>query len=85
MTDILIKILITWNVVGGVIFIILSANYYHSLDNRCILRPDFIYDSFNVNFFGCALLTLLFNLLCPIVTIVYWTYKFVHFICTVGR
>jgi hypothetical protein len=78
-------ILTTWHIIGGVIFGILSTEYYSSLDGRCILRPDWIYDQFNVNYFGCVILTILFNLLCPIISVIYWICKLIYFICTVGR
>lgn len=78
-------VLFLWTLVGGLIFGILESIYYHPLDSRCILRPDFIYDTFSVNFFGVIFLTILFNLLCPIISIFYWICKFIHFIFTVGR
>lgn len=36
---------------------------------------------YRLNWFGTAMLTLLYNLICPIYTIGYWFYK----LCTVGR
>lgn len=77
----LIDALLAWFITGGIVFIILFWKYFYPLDKRCIFRPDVIYELFNVNFFSCVMLTLLFNLICPIVSIVYWIYK----LCTIGR
>ena len=49
------------------------------------LNPVWIYENYNVNFFGAFILMLLFNLTCPVVTIIYWFCKFIKFICTVGK
>ena len=46
-----------------------------------MLNPIWIYNHTKVNIFGCILLTVLFNVICPIVTFGYWFYK----LCTVGR
>ena len=45
------------------------------------LNPIAIYQSTNVNVFGCIMLTILGHLLLPWVAPFYWFYK----LCTVGR
>lgn len=45
------------------------------------LNPIYVYKNFKVNYFGCTILTIIFNLICPLATICYWFYK----LCTVGR
>lgn len=45
------------------------------------INPYYIYQVRDVNWIGCAILTLLGNALLPIVSVCYWIY----FICTVGR
>lgn len=50
-------------------------------DGYDILNPMCIYEVFKVNYFGCVVLMVIFNLLCPLATAIYWFYK----LCTVGR
>ena len=71
-----ILIFIEWNVVG---FIMAVA----SMDSTGLeyVNPYWIYHHYHVNYFGAALLFIVFNLLCPIASFCYWFYK----ICTVGR
>ena len=45
------------------------------------LNPMWLYSNFRVNYFGCALLTVLHNLLCPLGAAYYW----LIYVCTVGR
>lgn len=45
------------------------------------VNPIWIYRHHGVNVFGVIILTILFNLICPIGSICYWFYK----LCTVGR
>jgi hypothetical protein len=81
MTEVLTVIFVLWFVVGTIIFIALMKSDI----GKCVLRPDWVYEMFPVNIFGCILLTILINLSNPIISIVYWICKFIHFICTVGR
>ena len=80
-----IKILFTWNLVGFVFLGIFWANWLNPLDDNCLLHPCWLYKKFKINYFGCGLLTIIFNLFCPIISIMYWLWKFIYFICTVGR
>ena len=45
------------------------------------VNPNWIYRNYQVNIFGSIFLSVLYSLLCPIGTIIYWIYK----LCTVGR
>jgi hypothetical protein len=82
----LINVLIIWQIVGGVILVILWANRYHArATNNNILSPFFIYDEWELNWFGTIIICLLFNLLCPVATVIVWFCKFIKFIFTVGR
>lgn len=80
-----IKILLVWNISGFFLLVILWAESFSLWDDYCLLHPYWIYKKFNVNYFGCGLLTMLVNLCCPFISVVYWSWKFIYFICTVGR
>lgn len=72
-------ILFAWNLFG---FIILGNWVLEGpLDFSHILTPTGLYKHYKINYFGCFLLTLLANLLCPLFTIGFWFYK----LCTIGR
>jgi hypothetical protein len=46
------------------------------------INPRYIYQTVQVNWFGCIVLTILAHLAAgPIISIIYWFYK----LCTVGR
>ena len=45
------------------------------------VNPIYLYNRFNVNWFGAAFISLLFNILILPVAIFYWIYK----LCTVGK
>ena len=74
-----------WTIFGGLIMTLLTVNLSSSEYVENILSPFWIYDKWALNYFGVGLVCLLFNLLCPIWTICVWTFKFLRFICTVGR
>ena len=71
-----ISIFIEWNVVGFMIALMSMDSIGFEYVNPC-----WIYRHYHVNYFGAALLFIVFNLLCPIASFCYWFYK----ICTVGR
>lgn len=79
------RILFVWNVAGLVILAVLWAHLGNLFDKKSLLHPSWLHRKFHINYFGCGLLTLIFNLLCPIVTIIHWICEFFYFICTVGR
>lgn len=80
-----ITVPIIWNVLGGLFLLILWVNALSPFGDNNILSPVWIYDEWNLNYFGTGLVCLIFNLLCPIVSIIVWFCIFLKFICTVGR
>ena len=69
-----------WNLIG--VFILGITSDHGECLSTWRLNPIDIYQCFKkVNYFGCFWLTLLFNLICPVVSVCYWFYK----LCTVGR
>lgn len=65
-----------WIVVNLFFLFVMNTNGWGEHINPC-----YVYKARNVNWIGCAILTLLGNALLPIVSVCYWIY----FICTVGR
>ena len=51
------------------------------MDKEEMLNPIYIYQTYNVNWFGCTFLTLILNIILILPAIIYWFYK----LCTVGR
>ena len=77
---------VIWNVAGGVFLLILWGNLYSNYSpSNNILSPVWIYDKFKLNYFGTGLLCLIFNLICPVLSVIVWFCIFIKFICTVGR
>ena len=72
----LVFIVVTWSVVGFTVYMtaINSEGFEY-------VNPVWIYKRYRVNYFGAAVLCILYNLICPIGSICYWIYK----LCTVGR
>lgn len=68
---------IVWSVIG--LFIALAVGdlfpMFAGAEGLEFVNPRFIYKHVHVNFFGCLLLTIACNLLCPIGSILYWMYK----------
>lgn len=83
--DVWFAILFAWNILGYVVYTGIQLNATLFTDDYALLNPREIYCLWDVNYFGCALLAIVFNLLCPAWTILYWFSKFMHFVCTVGR
>lgn len=81
----IITILIVWNLVGVFIMTVLTACLSRPWCTDNILNPIWIYNRWELNYFGVGLVCVLFNILCPIWTVCVWTVKFLKFICTVGR
>lgn len=74
---------IIWSFLGGII-LALIADYNKTLrncENSDFFSPLWIYNNYNVNWFGAIMLCLLFNILCPIWSVGFWFYK----LCTIGR
>ena len=73
--------LVLWFGLGGA-FSLLPWDNYSFFGSFEYLNPLFLYNYHsNLNWFGVICLALFYNLLCPLVTIVYWFCK----LCTVGR
>ena len=67
--------LVVWIIMGGM-FSLLLYEVYSLFGAFEYLNPLFLYDYHsNLNWFGAICLTLLYNLVCPLITIA----------CTVGR
>ena len=81
----IVVILFAWSVLGALFMGILTVSLSFPGYTENILSPIWIYDEWNLNYFGVALVCIFFNLLCPIWTISVWGFKFLKFICTVGR
>lgn len=72
-----IILIILWNIVGFAIHLRFMAD-----DLFCMVNPFNVYKYHkSLNWFGTLLVTLLYNIMCPVGTICYWFYK----LCTVGR
>lgn len=76
-------ILVLWSVAGIIIEFIawLFVDFIDFEQGLNWLSPLYIYDKVKVNWFGCLLLTILVNALCPLATFCYWFYR----LCKVGR
>ena len=72
----LVFTVVIWSVVG--VTVSMTAINSEGLE---YVNPVWIYKRYRVNYFGAAVLCILYNLICPIGSICYWIYK----LCTVGR
>lgn len=85
----IIGILLLWTFLG--IFVIakyedISEVFAKSSGQACpYLNPVWLYENYKVNYFGAFLLTILFNIICPLLSIFYWIVTFIKWICTAGR
>ena len=77
----IIGLLIIWSVLGLIVFNIFGEDTRIDDGKLDFLTPKWIYHNYEVNWFGAFCLTLLFNLMCPLMSIGFWFYK----LCTVGR
>ena len=71
--------LMVWSL-GGALFLII-VGVLDEFDDFSFLNPIKIYKTYHVNYFGAALVCIIYNLMCPVGSIGYWIYK----ICTFGR
>lgn len=71
--------LMVWSVGGALILCICGV--LTKFNDLSYVNPIKIYKTYRVNYFGAALICIIYNLLCPIGSIGYWFYK----ICTIGR
>lgn len=74
-------VLIVWTIFTTFIWFILLCEKAFEWGFQWI-NPRYIYQTIQVNWFGCIILTILAHLAAgPIISIIYWFYK----LCTVGR
>ena len=71
--------LMVWSLGGAIILGLLGV--VDKFDDFSFVNPIKIYKIYKVNYFGAAIICIIYNLLCPIASIGYWFYK----ICTFGR
>jgi hypothetical protein len=74
-----------WSLVGFIAWIILGSCFNVRVIEYAFgiefVNPLVIYKRTKVNWFGAILLAIIYGMMCPIATFVYWLYK----LCTVGR
>lgn len=82
MADIILSVylLILWSLLGLAALVTITYSRESHVPEE-FLNPVHIYRYTSVNWFGCILLTLFYNLLCPMLSVGYWLYK----LCTIGR
>ena len=83
MTEVLtigLSIAAAWNIIGFIVLLLIPYSRDAS-DFKEMFSPKSIYENAEVNWFGCIVLTIFFNLLCPVLSGIYWFY----WLCTVGR
>ena len=75
----ILLLFIIWNIIGIFIFG-MSARIGYCLETAR-LNPVYIYNDRSVNWFGAVVIALFMNVLCPVISIIYWFSK----LCTIGR
>ena len=80
--NIIFKIVLCFMVwsLGGALILCISG-IFTQFNDFSYVNPIKIYKTYRVNYFGAALICIIYNLLCPIGSIGYWFYK----LCTFGR
>jgi hypothetical protein len=73
--EIFLIVILAWDFFG------LGIGLCFRCDGFQFVNPKWIYENYNVNRFGAIFLSILFGLICPIGTAIYWLYK----LCTFGR
>ena len=81
MLENIIAIFVIWNFIG---FFIVGCLIGCS-DLFEYLNPISIYHNTRLNIFGCIVLMIVRNLICPIVSIICWAVTFFYWLMTVGR
>lgn len=77
--ELFVLIVGVWNLLGGFIWVVAHAGPY-SIIEREPVNPLFNKENYAVNWFGAIMISLFFNLICPVASLIYWFYK----LCTVG-
>ena len=70
---------LAWSLCSTLFLVIVGV--LDKFDDYSFLNPIKIYKTYHVNYFGAALICIVYNFLCPIGSIGYWFYK----LCTFGR
>ena len=74
-----------WHIVGFVMWLVLGGCFNVQVIKYAsgieFVNPLVIYKQTRVNWFGAILLAMIYGIMCPIATLIYWLYK----LCTVGR
>ena len=74
-----------WSLAGFILWIILGSCFNVQVIKYAFgiefVNPLVIYKQTKVNWFGAILLAIIYGVMCPIATFIYWLYK----LCTVGR
>lgn len=73
------EVLLLWTIIHN--FLGFGVGLCFRCDCFQFVNPKWIYQNYKVNKFGAIFLSIVFNLICPIGTVIYWFYK----LCTVGR
>ena len=82
MLEDIVAIFMIWNIVG---LLIVGGLSHDCLNLGEFFNPIDIYYNTNLNIFGCIVLTILRNILCPLMSIIYWIVIFFYWLMTVGR
>ena len=90
MTRIIFIVLVIWNAAGfGILHCYEeSSDVYICRSNGQFMpyfNPVWLWKNYKVNVIGCFFLTIIFNLACPLLSVVYWIIKLIGWICTAGR
>ena len=73
MTEVLtigLSIAAAWNIIGFIVLLLIPYSRDAS-DFKEMFSPKSIYENAEVNWFGCIVLTIFFNLLCPVLSGIY--------------
>jgi hypothetical protein len=81
----IILLVCLWHIFGFIIWLVLGSwfnvqviKYSFGIE---FVNPLVIYERTKVNWFGAILLAMIYGVMCPVATFIYWLYK----LCTVGR
>lgn len=80
----ILLLMFLWNAIGFFILCVVAIECSSVLSRAKgleFVNPCWIYKNYRVNYFGTMVVSLIYNLVCPIASICYWFYK----LCTVGR
>lgn len=70
-----------WVIINIAAFVCMFCDIILQQFDLSFVNPKAIYRNLPVNWFGTLLITIIVNIVLPVVSVPYWIYK----ICTVGR